>query len=124
MFLPRIPATLPFNTSALHPLVLLAFQANSTETPAVEVVCAWAVSGQYGPGARMLYYALVIVAVFARRNEWIKEACLAAALLFPAVAAIHALILAADSTLGRPFYSVPYAIFYKSKISPLFWFDV
>ncbi|RFU81955.1 transferase family III [Trichoderma arundinaceum] len=33
--------------------------------------------------------------VFARRAEWIKNACLAAALLLPAVAAVHGIVLAA-----------------------------
>lgn len=86
-------------TSPAPPNPLILAPSNSTND-AVQVVCAWAVSGQYGPGARMLYYALVIVSVFARKNEWMRGACLAAALLFPAVAAIHALILATDSNLG------------------------
>lgn len=95
MFLPDTLAAIA-NTSASLPQILPS--SNSTE--AVDVVCAWALSGQYGPGARMLYYSLVVVSVFARKNEWIRGACLAAALLFPAVAAIHALILAADSNIG------------------------
>ncbi|KAJ8132412.1 hypothetical protein O1611_g1208 [Lasiodiplodia mahajangana] len=60
-----------------------------------EVVCAWAVSGQYGFGTRLLYYILVALSVLARRKEWLKNASLAAALLLPAVAAIHAIVLAA-----------------------------
>ncbi|KAJ5153059.1 uncharacterized protein N7482_009537 [Penicillium canariense] len=61
----------------------------------LEVVCAWPVSGQYGPGTRVLYYALMAACVFARKAEWIRSACLAAALLFPAVAALHGIVLAA-----------------------------
>ncbi|KAI1155534.1 hypothetical protein F4825DRAFT_407247 [Nemania diffusa] len=63
--------------------------------PVVQVVCAWAVSGQYGFGTRILYYILVATCVIARRTEWLRNACLAAALLLPAVAAIHAIVLAA-----------------------------
>ncbi|KAI0436470.1 hypothetical protein F4803DRAFT_572369 [Xylaria telfairii] len=66
--------------------------------PVVEVVCAWPVSGQYGFGTRILYYVLVITCVLARRKEWLRNACLAAALLLPAVAAIHAVVLAAVHT--------------------------
>lgn len=54
----------------------------------------------------MLFYVLVLISVFARKNEWMKGACLAAALLLPAVAAVHALILTADSNLRAhtPFF--------------------
>lgn len=41
------------------------------------------------------YYVLVVTCVLARRKEWLRNACLAAALLLPAVAAIHAVVLAA-----------------------------
>lgn len=41
------------------------------------------------------YYVLIAACVFARKAEWIKNACLAAALLFPAVAAVHGIVLAA-----------------------------
>ncbi|OTB01823.1 hypothetical protein M426DRAFT_74983 [Hypoxylon sp. CI-4A] len=61
----------------------------------MQVVCAWPVSGQYGPGSRILYYALVAACVFARKFEWARNACLAAALIFPAVAALHGIVLAA-----------------------------
>ncbi|KAK6003661.1 hypothetical protein QM012_009432 [Aureobasidium pullulans] len=59
------------------------------------VVCAWPVSGQYGPGSRVLYYVLVVLCVFGKKADWIKDACLAAVLLFPAVAALHGITLAA-----------------------------
>ncbi|KAI2467837.1 hypothetical protein F4781DRAFT_423031 [Annulohypoxylon bovei var. microspora] len=62
---------------------------------ALQVVCAWPVSGQYGPGSRVLYYVLVAACVLARKVEWFRSACLAAALVFPAVAAIHGIVLAA-----------------------------
>lgn len=38
---------------------------------------------------------LIAACVFARKAEWLRNACLAAALLFPAVAALHAIVLAA-----------------------------
>ncbi|KAF8855957.1 hypothetical protein BDZ45DRAFT_594913 [Acephala macrosclerotiorum] len=61
----------------------------------LQVICAFPVSGQYGPGSRILYYVLIAACVFARKSEWLKTACLAAALLFPAVAALHGIVLAA-----------------------------
>ncbi|KAI5458812.1 hypothetical protein BGZ63DRAFT_432319 [Mariannaea sp. PMI_226] len=67
---------------------------NSTDN-ALKVICAWPVSGQYGPGTRILYYALIAACLLARRAEWLVNACLAAALLLPAVAAIHAIVLTA-----------------------------
>ena len=41
------------------------------------------------------YYILIAACVFARKAVYIKNACLAGALLFPAVAAIHGIVLAA-----------------------------
>ncbi|KAK0702905.1 hypothetical protein B0T21DRAFT_109079 [Apiosordaria backusii] len=72
----------------------LAAAVKVIETPA-RVVCSWPVSGQYGPGSRILYYVLVAACVLARKTEWLRNACLAAALIFPAVAAVHAVALAA-----------------------------
>ncbi|KAJ6144736.1 hypothetical protein N7470_008631 [Penicillium chermesinum] len=86
--------------------------APNATTAALEVVCAWPVSGQYGPGTRYLYhppfrvlskiaspdpgryYVLIAACVFARKAEFIRNACLAAVLLFPAVAALHGIVLA------------------------------
>ncbi|KAL1837193.1 hypothetical protein VTJ49DRAFT_4165 [Mycothermus thermophilus] len=66
-----------------------ANQSNTPDTP-VQVVCAFPVSGQYGFGSRVLYYAFVMICIVARKKEWLRNACLAAALVTPAVAAIHA----------------------------------
>ncbi|KAK8033995.1 hypothetical protein PG993_008990 [Apiospora rasikravindrae] len=63
--------------------------------PPWQVICAWPVSGQYGPGSRYLYYALVAACILARKSEWLRNACLAAGLLFPAIAAFHGIVLAA-----------------------------
>ncbi|KAL4926357.1 uncharacterized protein BDV17DRAFT_156239 [Aspergillus undulatus] len=68
--------------------------SNSTDI-GLDVVCAWPVSGQYGPGTRVLYYVLIATCVFARKEEWLRNACLAGALLFPAIAALHGIVLAA-----------------------------
>ena len=38
--------------------------------------------------------------MIARKAEWLRNACLAAALLFPAVAAIHGIVLAAVHVNG------------------------
>ncbi|KAI1212750.1 uncharacterized protein F4807DRAFT_414318 [Annulohypoxylon truncatum] len=72
----------------------LASNATNVEN-SLQVICAWPVSGQYGPGSRVLYYVLVAACVLARKAEWLRSACLAAALVFPAVAAIHGIVLAA-----------------------------
>jgi hypothetical protein len=70
--------------------------ANTTSpvSAALEVVCAFPVSGQYGVGSRIvsiwsclvlsyeayvqiqLYYVLVITCIFARKAEWLRGACL------------------------------------------------
>lgn len=85
---------------------------------ALQVVCAWPVSGQYGPGSRVLYvlhrniascrthwfsryYVLVVACILARKIEWLRNACLAAALLLPAVAALHGIVLAAVHVPGK-----------------------
>lgn len=83
-------------TSLLHSVVGRDNTSNITNPlPVAQVVCAWPVSGQYGFGTRLLYYVLVTTCVLARRKEWLRNACLAAALLLPAVAAVHAVMLAA-----------------------------
>ena len=69
--------------------------------PTFTVICAYPLSGQYGPGARYLYYGLVAVCIFGQRQEWLREPCLAAALLFPALASIHAIIMACYSDSGK-----------------------
>lgn len=68
--------------------------------PTFPVICAYPLSGQYGPGTRILYYGLVAICIFMRKHEWLREPCLAAALLFPALASIHAIIMACYSDSG------------------------
>ncbi|KFX87620.1 hypothetical protein V490_08122 [Pseudogymnoascus sp. VKM F-3557] len=69
-----------------------ATAVNATSNAYLQVVCAWPVSGQY--------YVLVAACVFARNVKWLRKACLAATLLFPAVAALHGIVLAAVPTGG------------------------
>ena len=47
------------------------------------------------------YYVLVVLCVFGKKADWIKNACLAAVLLFPAVAALHGITLAALHVNGK-----------------------
>ncbi|KFY69429.1 hypothetical protein V496_00253 [Pseudogymnoascus sp. VKM F-4515 (FW-2607)] len=104
------------SASLMNTLVIRNTTAvNATANPYLQVVCAWPVSGQYGLGSRILYvlcqgpnaiadseryYVLVFACVFARNVKWLRKACLAATLLFPAVAAIHGIVLAAVPTHG------------------------
>ncbi|KAK2016793.1 hypothetical protein LZ32DRAFT_577925 [Colletotrichum eremochloae] len=69
--------------------------AGSVGEPCVQVICSWPLSGQYGIGQRVLYYALVATCVLARKAEWIRNVGLAAALILPAVAAVHGIVIAA-----------------------------
>ncbi|KAK0630519.1 hypothetical protein B0T17DRAFT_489520, partial [Bombardia bombarda] len=98
-----LPSSLLSNLSNHHaPTDLLALSTralNSTED-ALQVVCAWPVSGQYGIGSRILYYVLVAASVFGRRQNWLRGPCLVAALIFPAVAALHGIVLAATHVQG------------------------
>ncbi|KAI6910035.1 hypothetical protein KC318_g1365 [Hortaea werneckii] len=93
--MPGIPHSLsnleldPRTTVQPHPS-----SANDTSAFGVDVICAWPVSGQYGPGSRTLYYVLVAACIFARKVDWLRNACLAAALLFPVIAALHGIVLA------------------------------
>ncbi|KAJ5342071.1 hypothetical protein N7541_011195 [Penicillium brevicompactum] len=95
--MPAIPTLASLLETTLVHRDILASPPNSTvvaSQKALEVICAWPVSGQYGPGTRALYYILIAACVVARKVEWIRNACLAAVLLFPAVAALHAIVLA------------------------------
>lgn len=52
------------------------------------------------------YYVLVAACVLARKLDWLRNASLAAALIFPAVAAIHGIILAILHTDNYPSMSL------------------
>jgi len=47
------------------------------------------------------YYGLFAGCVFARKYEWFRKACLAITLLWPAVAAVHGIVLAAEHINGE-----------------------
>jgi hypothetical protein len=47
------------------------------------------------------YYVLIAACVVARKTKWIRNACLAAVLLFPAIAALHGIVLAALHVEGK-----------------------
>lgn len=79
----------------------------SVEIHPLQVICAWPVSGQYGFGTRILYYVLIATCLAARGKDWLVTPCLAAALVLPAVAAFHGIVLAA---LHNP-YAVDMDIF-------------
>ncbi|KAI6758752.1 hypothetical protein HG530_010992 [Fusarium avenaceum] len=82
---------------ALHvsDAIASALHARNDTVDALQVICAWPVSGQYGTGTRVLYYVLIAACLVARREDWLVNPCLAAALVLPAVAAIHGIVLTA-----------------------------
>lgn len=84
-------------------ILSFALDTDPTSNDAASVVCSWPLSGQYGPGVRFLYYVLVAVCILGSHVEWMRGACLAAALLVPSVAAIHALIMTGiQQSRGKP----------------------
>ncbi|KAJ5515058.1 hypothetical protein N7463_004610 [Penicillium fimorum] len=83
--------------------------ANVTASSCLEVICAWPVSGQYGPGTRFLYYILIISCVLVRKAQWLRAGCVSAVLVFSAVAALHAIVLAtlhADGAVDLDIYGM------------------
>ncbi|KAF5009288.1 hypothetical protein FDECE_4500 [Fusarium decemcellulare] len=93
--MPALSLTALADASASSGAVLAAREAANNTHEALQVICAWPVSGQYGTGTRVLYYVLIATCLLARREEWLVNPCLAAALVLPAVAAIHGIVLAA-----------------------------
>lgn len=51
------------------------------------------------------YYVLIAACVLARKADWLRNACLAAVLLFPAVAALHGITLAVLHVDGNLIFS-------------------
>lgn len=52
--MPAIPSFETFLENSLVQRSTLSLASNTTG-PILEVICAWPVSGQYGPGTRYLY---------------------------------------------------------------------
>jgi hypothetical protein len=143
--MPALPSTALGATLLSRNAIATAVNATTEGDQALQVVCAFPVSGQYGPGSRVLYCELpspppfqpfnrsrdlrklgagatrklrtdsspifctsdilIAACVVGKDLEWLRNACLAAALLFPAVAALHGIVLAAlhlDSRLWMP----------------------
>ncbi|KAI0594735.1 hypothetical protein F4775DRAFT_572805 [Biscogniauxia sp. FL1348] len=101
--------TLLLNTLITRDNTTNPIAANATGRNPLQVVCAWPVSGQYGAGSRVLYYVLVTACVVARKTEWLRNPCLAAALLLPVIAALHGIVLAAvhvDGAVDMDIYGV------------------
>ncbi|KAK4208833.1 hypothetical protein QBC37DRAFT_324894 [Rhypophila decipiens] len=72
--------------------------ANGTnqEEPVLMVICAWPLSGQYGLGPRIIYYGAVVGCMVSRKAEWLRNSLLGdVVMLFPVVAALHSIVLAA-----------------------------
>jgi hypothetical protein len=85
--------------SLLEVLITRGITPTNSTTP-LHVVCAWPLSGQYGPFLRFIYYLFVVGCIVARKKEWLENA-----LVVPAVSAFHGLALAAlhvDSELLMP----------------------
>lgn len=92
----------PQSTDTIHDrLPMNTTDPSSDGASGIPLLCAWPVSGQYGLGSRILFYILVAACLIARNNERIKNASLAGVLLFSAVAALHAITLAALHQPGK-----------------------
>ncbi len=51
------------------------------------------------------YYALIMTCIFYRKVMWLNNACMAAVWLFPAVTALHAIIIASVHVNGKSIYN-------------------
>ena len=58
-----------------------------------DLLCAYAVSGQYCYAPRILYYAMVGIIVLIRRHMWLAAGASAYIMTYAGVAAVHAVIL-------------------------------
>lgn len=118
------PSTIP--DIATPTTATIASSAQSSPTSAAfKVVCAWPISSNYGAGSRVsnppptclstylpaqpttdariqiLYYVLVAACVTFRKAEWLRNTCLAAVLILPAISAIQGIVLAAAHQNGQ-----------------------
>ena len=65
----------------------------------MNAICAYSMSGQYGPIARYVNYSFLLVSIIFHRHKKIVSGALGAAMLFSAISAIHGIALA--SARGR-----------------------
>lgn len=63
------------------------FRPNTFSYP---IPCTYAISGQYGFLNRLLFYLLMIVALIARKHQWLTAAALGTTMTYAATAAVHA----------------------------------
>ena len=57
------------------------------------VQCRYPISGSYGPAPRYIFYAMIILSIFARKTGWITIAAVGSIMAYSATAAIHAVVL-------------------------------
>jgi hypothetical protein len=67
---------------------------------AKRIICVYPLSGQYSLLNRLLYYALIIVAVFGHSHLWLVTGPLAYVMTYSSTAAVHAVIMAGVSKNG------------------------
>ena len=59
-----------------------------------QTICAYPLSGQYEFLQRLLYYVLVVFAIFTQGHLWLSAGALATIMTYSGAAAVHAIILA------------------------------
>ncbi|KAF7356996.1 hypothetical protein MVEN_01036200 [Mycena venus] len=80
-------------------------------TDAVSVICAYPLSGQYGPGARFSLYILILACIVWRKQVLVLNVGLGAVLLAGLVAAVHGVALGAVSGLGDNKHVLDFDVF-------------
>ncbi|KAH9481276.1 hypothetical protein JR316_0005798 [Psilocybe cubensis] len=63
------------------------------------LICAYPLSGGYGPIPRFLYYILLIITLVFHKTKWLVDSTLGASMIFSSIAAVHALAL--DAAKGK-----------------------
>ncbi|KAJ7807312.1 hypothetical protein B0H14DRAFT_1538972 [Mycena olivaceomarginata] len=74
--------------------------STTSDTDAVSVICAYPLSGQYGPGARFSLYILLLACILWRKQTVVLNLGLGAVLFTGLVGAVHGVALGAVSGLG------------------------
>ncbi|KAJ7485278.1 hypothetical protein FB451DRAFT_1431094 [Mycena latifolia] len=81
---------------------------NTSDTDAVSVICAYPLSGQYGPGARFSLYILILACIVWRKTILVLNVGLGAVLLSGLVAAVHGVALGTVSGLDFDVFGAAY----------------
>ena len=74
---------------------------NNSFFKAQSIDCRYPISGTYGPTPRYIFYTLIILSIFWRKNTWIATAAVGTVMAYSATAAIHALVLFIPNLLER-----------------------